>query len=120
MHDVWNLCPGQTHLPRRGAPDALALEWHLLDRTPATEIGQRGQLGYEGPPWPWHGLLLPGDLCRGGFLPGSRRDRHEASPYIPPSDWWHRLGSLTRTSPHILGHDAPSRTTPWDSLEVNT
>jgi hypothetical protein len=30
------------------------------------------------------------------------------------------LRSLTRKSPHILGHDAPSRTAPWDSLEVNT
>jgi hypothetical protein len=37
MHDVGNLRPGQTHLPCRGAPDAL--ERYLLDWPPATEVG---------------------------------------------------------------------------------
>jgi hypothetical protein len=80
MHDVGNLRPGQTHLPRRGAPDAL--ERHLLDWPPATEVGQRWHLHYQGTPWPWRGFLLLGSLGR-GFLPGLCRGRHRASLYIP-------------------------------------
>src|SRR5207237_10711475 len=89
MHDVGNLRPGQTHLPRRGAPDAL--QRPLLDRTPATEIGQRGDLDFEWSAWPWCGFPLLRCLCWGGFLPGSRL-------CFPTGGWWHPLLSFTRKS----------------------